>query len=117
MARDAMRLERDTLGLDAMLPRCLHVDVLEACDRALERSIAALARSADAPKAPDTPAPPPPPPPPPPALAPPRITAAQLAKARALAQSSLGASPPPLAGQGVERIISAAEAAWLPGGR
>ena len=84
------RIERDTLGLDVCLPRCLHVDVLEACDRALERSLAAQARSADAPRAPDAPPAPAPTQPPKPQQP---ITAAQLAQARAMAQSCLPAEP------------------------
>ncbi len=104
------RIERDTLGLDVCLPRCLHVDVLEACDRALERSLAAQARSADAPRAPD--APPAPAPTQPPKPQPP-ITAAQLAQARAMAQSCLPAEPAPQASE-VQRTIDAAELAWLP---
>jgi hypothetical protein len=118
------RVERDTLGLDASLPRCLHADVLEACDRALERSLAAQARSADAPRAPDAPAAPgaapalagggskEPPAPPPRAAPPGPITAAQLAQARAVARACLPAAPLPQAAQ-EERAIAAAEAAWL----
>ena len=121
------RVERDTLGLDASLPRCLHADVLEACDRALERSLAAQARSADAPRAPDAPAVAgggaapaaagkEPPAPPPRAAPPGPITAAQLAQARAVARACLPAAPLPQAAQ-EERAIAAAEAAWLAAAR
>jgi hypothetical protein len=117
-----VRIERDTLGMDANLPRCLHADVLEACDRALERSLAAQARSADAPRPPDAPGAPPQPgkePPAPPPRAPPPgpITAAQLAQARAVARACLpAAAPAPQAAAQEERAIAAAEAAWLPAG-
>jgi hypothetical protein len=134
MEHQQARVERDTLGLDVSLPRCLHVDVLEACDRALERSLAAQARSADAPRAPEAPAPAgaaataaaattgpggqaaavaPPPLPPPRAAPPPPITPAQLAQARATAQGCLPPAPAPPPSE-VAGTIAAAEAAWLP---
>jgi hypothetical protein len=108
-----LTIERDTLGLDALTPRCLHADVLEACERALERSIAAQCRSADAPRSPETP------PPVAPALAhlalAPPLTAASLAVARAIALEYLASAPPATGSEEERRAIKEAERAWLRG--
>jgi hypothetical protein len=110
MAVHSTRIERDTLGV-TYSPRCLHADVLDACTRALDRSLAVLGRSAEAPRAPDSPAPPA-------ALPVTRaafgvpIPPAQVAQARAeVARCACGGAP---GAAGEAAAVAAAEAAWLP---
>ena len=45
--------ERDTLGVDALRPRRIHADVLDACERSLSKFYTLQGQSAEAPRAPE----------------------------------------------------------------
>ena len=46
-------VEKDTLGVDACIPRRIHADVLEASERTFERYVATQGHAAEAPRPPE----------------------------------------------------------------
>ncbi len=53
LERALVSAERDTLGVDALRPRRIHAEVLDACERALSKFYTLQGQSAEAPRAPE----------------------------------------------------------------
>ena len=106
--------ERDTLGVDALRPRRIHAEVLDACERSLTKFYTAQGQSAEAPRAPEATHKVP-------DATHPRTTPAAITirpNALAAARAAVEDLAPTTAGGGGEEVnevdtIVEAEAAWL----